>query len=35
LVALNQGLGVAQHMRLTDLMLSAHLISHGLEAIGI
>ena len=35
LVALNQGLGVAQHMRFTDLVLHPHLIGDRLEAIGI
>ena len=35
LVALNQGLGIAQHMCFTDLMLHAHLIGDRLEAIGI
>jgi hypothetical protein len=35
LVAFNQGLGVAQHMRFTDLVLHAHFIRDGLEPIGI
>lgn len=35
LVAFNQGLSIAQHMRFTDLVLHAHLISHRFEAISI
>ena len=35
LVAFDQSLGIAQHMRFTDLMLHPDLIGHRLEAIGI
>src|SRR5258708_39986584 len=35
LAAFNQRLGVTQHMRFTDLVLHAYLVSDRLEAIGI